>query len=148
MLATGETVFPSSRRDPEQGFTLIELLVVMAVATLVAGILFPALERSLDHWRFRSAFTATETTLREARARARRLATRVRFTVQAEDHAIALGGAPLVPLASSVAITGSRAVDFHGDGSSTGGRIMLSDSHGRQATLVVSPDTGLTDLLR
>jgi len=148
MSAIGETVFPSSRPYVEQGFTLIELLVVVSVAALVAGILFPALERSLDSWRFRSALTTTETMLREARARALRLATPVRFTVRAEDHAIALGSEPPVPLASSVDITGSPAIDFHGDGSSTGGGIKLSDGSGRQVMLVISPDTGLTGLLR
>jgi prepilin-type N-terminal cleavage/methylation domain-containing protein len=133
----------------ETGFTLIEALVVIAIAALVTSIAFPGIERSLDYWRFRSSLTAAEVALQEARALALRQRRSIRISINSAGHNISVAGGPAVMLAPSTNIAEtSPAIDFYGDGSSSGGRIVLLGAQNRRATLVVSPDTGRIGALR
>ena len=53
-------------RAARPGFTLIEMLVVLAIMSLIAGIGFPAIERTIEVGRFRATATGIGTLLSQA----------------------------------------------------------------------------------
>lgn len=139
----------SDKRSAEHGFTLIEALVVVAVASLVAGLLFPRVEQSLALWRFRASLAAVQTALEDARALALRTGAPARFATDASRTGFSSSSGSSTELSPSVRF-GEPAthVDFYSDGSSTGGNLLLTGAGGRRATIHVSPDTGLIGLMQ
>lgn len=152
MLAIGDihrrSIFANARQA-EDGFTLIELLVTIGIAALVAGLMFPRIDQVLAGWGFRSSVTSVETALKGARSRALRTGLPMRFAIQPSLQGFVVSGDAPVELARAVRFGAgtSAAVDFYGDGSSSGGRIMLM-GQGRRTTLQIAPDTGLTGILQ
>lgn len=108
------------------GFTLIELLVVLGILGLVAGLVFPALERMGRSQRLTVAGIAAEEALRGARADAVRLGRSVR---------VAPANQPVTP---PVRIAGD-AITFFADGSSTGGEVTLRDGRRSRRLRVETP---------
>lgn len=127
-----------------RGFTLVELLVVMAIAALmmtaVPGLYsaaFPGLE-------MKSAARRTASTLRLARETAIRQGEDKLLIVDLDAHRLILEGYRNLSLpkrlsieleAAGSEVEGDRrgVIRFFPDGSSTGGRILLShDGHGYQ----------------
>ncbi|WP_225010307.1 MULTISPECIES: prepilin-type N-terminal cleavage/methylation domain-containing protein [Novosphingobium] len=129
----------------ERGFTLIEALVVLAVVGLVAGIAYPAIERSRDALALRHARGQLAAAVGAARAGATRTDAAVALTVANRGAALAAGADKPVPLDEDGRI-GVRMVPaqiwFHPDGSASGGRIRLIATQG-PTDYVVEPDTGL-----
>lgn len=145
MSAIGDIARPHG----DLGFTLIESLVTIAVIALVAGIGFPRIEQSLSIWRMQSATVAVQAALEDARAQALRTGAPARFAIAADRAEFARLGYPPARLQPSVRFGASSAhIDFYGDGSSSGGRILLEAESGRRALLSVSADTGLIGLVR
>lgn len=144
-----ELGFTFAMRSAEHGFTLIEALVVVAVSALVAGIGFPRIEQSLSAWRMQSSAVAVQAALEDARAQALRTGAPARFAVMRDTGDYARPGAPAGRLHPSVRFgEGSDLILFFGDGSSSGGRILIEAGSGRRATISVSTDTGLIGLIR
>lgn len=130
------------------GFTLVEMLVVLAVTALIAGLSFPAIERSLRGQAFESAADATELGLRQARADAIRSGRATRFALGADRRSIVReGGAPIaLPAAIGIALP-TQGITFFGDGTATGGTVALTGS-GRERRLAVDPGSGAVAMLR
>jgi len=127
------------------GFTLIELLVVLAILgfalALVIGYGSPV-GRRLD---LRSSAAAVASGLRIARSEAILNNRAVLFQLDPAGHRFRPGAGPVQQLPASLAIElltigGERrsgqigGIDFHPDGSSSGGRISLAD--GRRKVMV------------
>jgi general secretion pathway protein H len=145
MLATGKVEL----HPQPDGFTLFEMLVVLAVAGLVSGIMFPAVERSIDQQRFRMAAYAVETALREARARAIGQAQPTRFSVAPDQRRYRTANGSWVDLPQSMVLTGSRNdIAFYDDGTATGGMFMLADAGRRKIQFSVDASTGLVKIMR
>jgi general secretion pathway protein H len=150
MLATGDArPAATTPSDGNYGFTLIEALVVMAVSALIAGIIFPGLERALAFWQFRSAAVIVETGLERGRALALREDATVRFAVSPAQTSFALPGeAPTrLPQGARLLQSGTQPILFFADGTSSGGVLGLSDDR-RRLALGVIPDTGLVERRR
>ncbi|WP_375287075.1 Tfp pilus assembly protein FimT/FimU [Sphingomonas sp.] len=130
------------------GFTLIEMLVVLAVTALIAGLSFPAIERSLRGQAFESAADATEFGLRQARADAIRSGQPTRFALGPDRRSIVReGGRPIeLPAAIAIALP-TQGITFFGDGTATGGTVALTGS-GRERRLAVDPGSGAVALVR
>lgn len=128
----------------ELGFTLIEALVVVAVSALIAGIMFPELERSLAFLRFRSASIAVQAGLGRGRADALREGADVRFAVAPDGRSFVVSGEAPRELPPSIELrqAGTAPILFHQDGTSNGGVVGLFASR-RRLVVAVSPDTGL-----
>lgn len=128
MSARGEQAgFTPLWRSAEHGFTLIEMLVTLAIAALVAGVGFPALERQAASWRTRAAAQDCAALLAQARYGAVR-----------QDRSIAVradGGGRLSAPALNMVTTVSRPASltmepaqivFHPDGTASGGSLTVA----------------------
>jgi general secretion pathway protein H len=138
MSATG-------RRRGERGFTLIEMLVVMAIAGLIAGIAFPAVERALATLAFRSAATQLRLGLRSQRAEAIRTGRPMRLSLSPDGRTLV--GPPTIAfrLPEGIALTlPAGGIGFYPDGSANGGTLVLSGRN-RATRLRVEPATGLSE---
>ena len=128
--------------DRESGFTLIEMVVVLVVMGLMLGLVIgrgPMRSRTLNT---RAEVGALAGGLREARARAIATNRPVEFALDIEHKSFHIDSAPPTRLAPEYALsllttTGQRlnesegAIRFDPDGSSTGGRIELTDGKRR-----------------
>ena len=127
-----------------RGFTLVELLVVMAIAAVVMTAVPTLFSASFPGLETKSAARRTAATLRLARESAIRRGEETQVLVDLENHRLTLEGYRTLSLpdrlslqldaASSELIDEQRgAIRFFPDGSSTGGRLVLSHGgHGYQ----------------
>ena len=131
----------------ERGFTLIEMLVVMAIAGLIAGIAFPAVERALATLAFRSASTQLRLGLRSQRAEAIRTGRPMRLRLSPDGRMLLGPPTTAFRLPDGIALAlPPGGIGFYPDGSATGGMLVLSGQH-RTVRLRVAPVTGLSEAL-
>lgn len=131
-------------RRGARGFTLVELLVVMAIAAVVMTAVPTLFSAAFPGLEMKSAARRTAATLRLARESAIRRGEETAVLVDLEHHRLTLEGYRALSLpdrlsfqldaASSELIDEQRgAIRFFPDGSSTGGRLVLSHGgHGYQ----------------
>jgi general secretion pathway protein H len=140
-----------SARDAA-GFTLLELLVVLGVLTVVIAVALPHLPRGAEAAVVRAAAASVADGLRESRGLAIRGNRPVLFSLDVAARRWVVQGGRSGDLSQDLALaleTDRRllqsreagAIRFFGDGSATGGRIVLS-SGGVRATVTVDWLTG------
>ena len=129
MSATGESA----------GFTLIELLVTLAVAALVVGLAFPAIERVSRRQRLDAGKIVAEESLRSARADALRLARGIRVTADADGRGLSYGPPPPADVTLPRVQVSQGGIAFFADGSSSGGEVRLSDGGESRRLTVLAP---------
>ncbi len=127
-----------------RGFTLVELLVVMAIAALMMSAVPGLYSAAFPGLEMKSAARRTASTLRLARETAIRQGEDKLLIVDLDAHRLILEGYRNLSLPKRLSIkleaANSEMIDdrrgvirFFPDGSSTGGRIVLSrDGHGYQ----------------
>lgn len=134
------------------GFTLLELLVVLGVLALVIAIALPHVPRRAEAAAVRAAASSVADGLRESRGLAIRGNGPVLFSldVAARRWTIQGGRSAELPQELALALETDRrllqsreagAIRFFGDGSATGGRIVLSRG-GVRATVTIDWLTG------
>jgi general secretion pathway protein H len=136
----------SGRRPSSNGFTLIEVLVVLVVLGLLIGIVVtrgPQRSVTLD---VRAAAQTIAANLRAARAEAIAHNRDTVFVLDVAQHNFRIGSGPVSQLSPNIALamltvagaTGQTmgVMRFSPDGSSTGGRIALSEGTKRVQVLV------------
>ncbi len=121
------------------GFTLLELLVVLALIALIITALPVALRQVMPRQQLRVAEADVATQLREMQGRAARTGRTQEF--REESAAELPGSIKLELLAAGEATLQVSAIEFHPDGSTSGGRVVLSAGE-RRRELQVSALTG------
>jgi len=143
MSATGES---GLRFPPQAGTTLIEALAVVAITTLIALIGFPRMQQSLLTLSQRQTVAVVASRLREARAEALKRDRPAAFSVAADGrvYGASVGEPATAPLGVTLALAaaGSGRIVFYGDGSSSGGQVLVRTAQRTIAVRVV-PQTGV-----
>ncbi len=137
---------PTARtRARGSGFTLIEIVVVLAVAALLMTAVPPLFEAVMPGVQIKGAARRTVAALRLARDTAIRTGSEIALVVDVEARRLELQGFRPVSLpgALNLDLEVARrelmdeergAIRFFPDGSSTGGRIVLTRGEGQDAT--------------
>ena len=124
--------------DPSRGFTLIELLLVMALAGLLIGLVPPLIAAAFPGVQLKAAVRSTAAGLRLAREEAIRGGHDVAFLMDVDGHRYQVEGDQRIvslPSGLDLKLEGARSemrddrvggVRFYPDGSSTGGRVLIS----------------------
>lgn len=126
----------SLRRD--HGYTLIELLVVLTIMAGLFAVVPPLFTSASSANEMRAIAREMTTALRQARSNAVAARAPTEFVLDLEQRRYQLAGRPPVQLPTDVELTlitgeselrgkGRGAIRFFADGSSTGGRITLSN---------------------
>ena len=141
MLATG--------KSSTNGFTLIEALVVVAIAGLIAGLVFPRVDRAILRQQFRTSEAVIVQSLRQTRAMAIRTGQTTHFALARGGRLISVDGVAQPPLGDGVAVApiDRAALRYFADGSSDGGRFALTAPH-RRELITVYPSTGVVTTTR
>lgn len=150
--AMARTPTCSTNSRHQRGFTLVELVVVLALLALAYGLAAPALTRAVGGGELRVAMGELALALNQARAGAVVGGAPQRFTVDGLAGAYGQGQARRA-LPASLTIAAAvpdalrssahvAAIDFFPDGSSTGGRIVVSARDGGRSALAVDWLTG------
>jgi prepilin-type N-terminal cleavage/methylation domain-containing protein len=130
----------SAAGRPDAGVTLLEALVVIAVVALVAAIIAPNIETSLDLLSLRQSAGVLQADLRVARATALRTSSKVTVTERPDGHGYDwIGGTRLLPHA--ISLTMSNPVTFMADGSLIPATISIS-SGTRHIPIAIDTTTG------
>lgn len=151
-----EKAAPDFRRG-QRGFTLLELVVVLALLGLLMGLVLPQMQRVISRQRERANLRQMTSVLRLARSQATTSRQRIRVFVNKEtgrywmersNRKGALTGMRLgdVHLVWQDASRRQGYIAFYGDGSSSGGKLAMVDSAGRNYTLEVEIITGKVSL--
>ena len=142
----------------QKGFSLLELVVVMALLTLVMGLVVPGMYGTWNRERERASLRELMSTLRAARSLAATRHQRVRVFLDLGAGSYRLEGAPragqLSPgfrLGDAHLVWQDRDarqgyIAFYGDGSSSGGRLMVTDARGKRQVMDVEIITGKVSL--
>jgi len=144
------------RRFPgaEGGFSLLELMVVLILMVMIMGLVLPGLRRSWEKEKTRGSLRELAATLRAARSTAatERQRVRVFFDLQAGRYWVENiprhGAWPSQLQVADAHLVWQNPtlrqgyIAFYSDGSSSGGRLELSDPDGRRYRLDVKVITG------
>lgn len=141
MSATGEA--------GDAGATLLEVLVVLAIAGMTAGLVFPAMHRTLDVLALRQSASVLAANLRTARGQALRSGRTTPFGVAADGSAYGWsGGAERnLPRGQRVTLAEVDRVLFYGDGTANGGAVTIAGG-GRRIAIGIDPATGAVVIVR
>ncbi len=141
----------------EGGFTLLELVVVMALLALLMGLVLPGLMRAVKKERDRTNLRQITTVLRLARSQAATSHRRVRVFLNRENGRYWLEGSNRQGNLAGMRLGDTRLVwedtdrrqgyiAFYPDGTSSGGKLVLTDLTGRVYDLEVEIITGKVTL--
>ncbi|WP_158299015.1 pilus assembly FimT family protein [Sphingomonas psychrotolerans] len=132
---------------PTCGFTLVELLVILAILSLMAGIVFPSVEKAMRRQSFVDSARRVELGLRSARAAAVGGGMAVRFVAARDGHGFRYAGREdRLPETATIALP-DRGIQFFADGSAIGGPVEVSDGRFSQR-LFVDDALGLIERAR
>jgi type II secretion system protein H len=137
----------------QAGFTLLELMAVLGLMALLMGLVLPSLFHSWEREKQRAALRALTATLRTARSEAVTRGVKVRLFLNLKTGRYRLEGSEQGGTLTGMSLDGASLVwqnqeksqgyiVFYGDGSSSGGRLVLVDPSGRRNLLEVKPVTG------
>jgi general secretion pathway protein H len=148
---------PGKAIPSEGGFTLLELMAVMALIALLVGLVLPGLMRSWERASSRANIRKLTSALRLARSEAATQGHRVRLFLNLKNGRFQVEGAR-----QQGELTGMRLTDvqlvwedqekrrgyiaFYGDGSSSGGKLVLEEPTGQRHLIEVQPITGKVTL--
>jgi general secretion pathway protein H len=140
--AMARTRTSATGEDPGgRGFTLFELLIVLAILGIVVALGALAMHRMLPGLELKSSAQTVATALREARGLAIGSNAEVTLVVDLDERALRVGDdGPLVRLAPGLGISlltatrevidaGRGQIRFYPDGTSTGGRITVTQEN-------------------
>ena len=141
----------------EGGFTLLELVVVMALLALLLGLVLPGLIRTVKKEQDRSNLRQFTTVLRLARSQAATSHQRVRVFLNKENGRYWLEGSNRKGVLAGMRLGDTRLVwegtdrrqgyvAFYPDGTSSGGKLVMTDLTGRVYDLEVEIITGKVTL--
>jgi general secretion pathway protein H len=141
----------------EGGFTLLELVVVMALLALLMGLVLPGLIRTVKKEQDRSNLRQFTTVLRLARSQAATSHQRVRVFLNKENGGYWLEGSNRQGVLAGMRLGDVRLVwegadrrqgyiAFYSDGTSSGGKLTMTDPSGRVYNLEVEIITGKVTL--
>ena len=141
----------------QTGFTLLELMAVLGLMALMMGLVLPTLVRSWEREKNRATLRDLTATLRTARSEAITRGRRVRLFLTLKSGRYRLEGSAQEGTLTGVRLADARLVwqdpeksqgyiAFFGDGSSSGGKLMLVEPAGRRYLLEVEPITGKVSL--
>jgi general secretion pathway protein H len=141
----------------QAGFTLLELMAVLALMTLLMSLVVPSLFQSWQREKTRAALRGLAVALRTARSEAVTSSYRIRLFVNLRTGRYWLEGSKRVGSLTGLSLADAKLVwqnpeksqgyiAFYGDGSSSGGRLVLQESTGRQNLLEIKPITGKVSL--
>jgi general secretion pathway protein H len=127
----------------DAGTTLLELLVVMGLMVLLTTLAFPAIERSLELFEMRQTAGVLEANLRLVRSDAVRSGQSIAFTVASDGKSYGWSEGELrrMPGGIDIRTANGQAIQFYGDGTTSGGEIITS-SDGRRIAIDVDDATG------
>lgn len=129
--------YQSDTQRKASGFTIVELLIVITILAIVAAVMAPMLSPSPTR-ELRATASEIATTLRETRRHAQAKQIRQRFLMDTETGQYGLEDSERrrwLPEGMAVEMTTAESlqtgdtsggIDFFPDGSSTGGRLVLS----------------------
>jgi|SRR3954467_6582923 general secretion pathway protein H len=130
----------SEAGNTQAGVTLLEALVVIAIVALIAAIISPNIEASLNVLSLRQSASVMQADLRVARGTALRTGNKVTVKLRADRHGYDwIGGTREFPQAVSVNM--SNPVTFMADGSLIPATISVS-SGTRRIPLTIDTTTG------
>lgn len=141
----------------EGGFTLLELVVVMALLALLTGLVLPGLMHTLKKERDRANLRQFTAILRLAHSQAATSHRRVRVFLNKENGRYRLEGSNRMGVLVGMNLGDTRLVwedpdrrqgyiAFYSDGTSSGGKVMMTDLTGRIYDLEVEIITGKVTL--
>jgi general secretion pathway protein H len=141
----------------QAGFTLVELMAVLALMALLMGLVFPSLFQSWQREKTRAALRGLAVALRTARSEAVTSSNRVRVFLDLRTGRYWLEGMERGGSLTGLSLVEPRLVwldpdksqgyvAFYGDGSSSGGRLVLQETTGRKNLLEIKPITGKVSL--
>ncbi len=111
----------------QAGYTLVEALTAVAIAAMIGAILFPLVERGVVGAAFRQAASGVGADIRMARAQAMATDRPVDLVVSAQGRGYGWTPGPQRLLIEGLVMTPAGGeVRFYPDGSSSGGRLVLS----------------------
>jgi general secretion pathway protein H len=136
---------PAIARGRVAGFTLVEIVVVLAIAALLMTAVPPLFDAVMPGVQLKGAARRTVASLRLARDAAIRSGSETVLVIDVEARRLELRGYRPVSLPTGLTLDlevarrelldeDRGAVRFFPDGSSTGGRIVLSRGEGQNAT--------------
>jgi len=146
-----------SALSSQRGFTMLELMAVMALLAMLVGLALPGLLRSWERAGSRANLRKLTSALRLARSEAATQGHRVRLFLNVKNGRFKVEGSQ-----QQGELTGMRLIDphlvwedqersqgyiaFYGDGSSSGGKVVLEEPTGQRHLIEVQPITGKVGL--